>query len=94
MSNYNSDKHSNRNNNEVSFNFISSVTLKTNKNMNTYATSLSNSMIEKIEVKIGAMVEIASTMGIAMRVIKNGLICGQNFVNLILIKLKKQMTIG
>ena len=74
MSNYNSDKHSNRNNNEVSFNFISStgVTFKTNKNINTYtATSLSNSMIEKIEVKIGMimMVERASTMGIAMRVI-------------------------
>ena len=77
MTNYNSDKHCNRNN-DVSFNYISSVTLKTNKHTNTDgAASLSNSMIEKIELKIRMMVEIASTMGIQTRVIKNGLICGQ-----------------
>ena len=44
---YNSDKHSNRNN-DISFNYISSVTLNTNKNMNNYtdyrAASLSNSL--------------------------------------------------
>ena len=79
----------------VSFNYISSVTLKANKHINTYsATSLSNLMIEKIELKIRMMVEMASTMGTQTRVIKNGLICGQSCMNLILTKLKKHITIG